>query len=64
MGGEALLDEALRLWTRYAEIVHPAAVTRLALRYLNRLDLPFKDGDEFQKFLVAVPSCRTALPKK
>ena len=56
LGGDALIDEALRLWSRYVEVVPPVGVTRLALRYLNRLEPPLRAGDEFSVFLTAPPA--------
>ncbi|MPZ19383.1 MAG: TIGR04255 family protein [Luteitalea sp.] len=64
IGGETLLDEALRLWTRFAHIVRPAAVTRLALRYLNRLDLPLRDGEQLDRFLTAAPELPEGAPQR
>ena len=63
MGGEALLDEALGLWSRFSDLVKPEAVTRLALRYLNRLDLPLRVGDEFTRFLTAPPELPDGAPQ-
>jgi len=63
MGGENLLDEALSLWSLYAAIARPAAVTRIALRYLNRLDLPLRPGDEFNKYLVSPPELPAGAPQ-
>ena len=60
MGGEALLTEALRLWSRYAEVVKPSAVIRVALRYLNRLNLPMRKGDEFAVYLTKPPELPAA----
>jgi uncharacterized protein (TIGR04255 family) len=51
VGGERLINDSLALWSRYADAVQPAAVVRLALRYLNRLDLPLAEGEEFSRFL-------------
>lgn len=64
VGGEHLLDEAVRLWSRYAAIARPAAVIRLALRYLNRLDLPLRDGDDFRRYLTAPPELPDGAPQK
>lgn len=50
---EDLFAEALDLWQAYVTVVQPAAVTRVALRYINRLLLPFRDGDSFERFLTA-----------
>lgn len=33
-------DEARRLWTMYREVVDPKSVTRIALRYINRVEIP------------------------
>ena len=35
---EDLRDEARRLWHRYTEIAQPESVTRIAVRYINRLE--------------------------
>jgi uncharacterized protein (TIGR04255 family) len=64
MGGEALIDEALRLWSRYAEVVQPSAVIRVGLRYLNRLDLPLQTGEEFQTYLTSPPELPEDAPQK
>lgn len=37
---EDLQPEARRLWERYVEFVKPEGVTRVALRYINKIDLP------------------------
>jgi uncharacterized protein (TIGR04255 family) len=33
-------DEARRLWTAYLEMCDPSSIDRLAVRYINRIDLP------------------------
>lgn len=37
---EPFRDEARRLWQSYRDRYRPTAVTRLGVRYINRLDLP------------------------
>jgi uncharacterized protein (TIGR04255 family) len=37
---EAILAEAIRLWRIYVATVGPEAITRTAVRYINRLQLP------------------------
>lgn len=49
-----LQPEALRLWSVYARLARPNAVRRIALRYINRIDLPL-DGDLTQYLEVAPP---------
>ena len=56
-----LFSEALDLWTRYAELVKPEAVIRLALRYINRLNLPLNDQDDLERFLLAAPNLPVGL---
>jgi uncharacterized protein (TIGR04255 family) len=64
MGGEALLSEGLRLWSLYADVAGPAAVIRVALRYINRLELPLAVGDEFRKYLTTPPELPDEAPQK
>lgn len=46
---EDVFGEAWRLWGRYAETAKPAEVSRIAVRYINRmlLPLPFSDPREY-----------------
>ncbi len=39
-GWNAVRDEARRLWNVYRECARPHKVVRIAVRYINRLDLP------------------------
>jgi uncharacterized protein (TIGR04255 family) len=38
--GESVITEALRLWELHAEVTRPFMVSRVALRYINTLELP------------------------
>lgn len=40
---EALRDDAFNLWSRYAAAARVDAVSRVAVRYLNRMELPVED---------------------
>src|ERR1700722_11726801 len=42
---EVLRDDAKVWWSRYGELTHPARVTRCAVRFINRLELPLPMGD-------------------
>jgi uncharacterized protein (TIGR04255 family) len=64
VGGDPLLKEALEIWGRFAARAHPKTVTRVALRYLNRLELPFREGDDFHRFLVAPPELPVGSPQR
>jgi uncharacterized protein (TIGR04255 family) len=51
--GDDLFAESLRLWQPYVDALNPSAAIRVALRYINRLTLPLRTDDDFEKFLVA-----------
>jgi uncharacterized protein (TIGR04255 family) len=51
---ESFRDEARRLWELYRPIAQPKNITRLALRYINRLDLPLPLRD-LKDYLRTVP---------
>lgn len=58
-----LRAHALRMWQIYSEALQPEKVTRLALRYINQLELPIPAGD-FSEYLAAQPNIPPALPQK
>jgi len=51
---ESFRDEARRLWEIYRPIANPKNIKRLALRYINRLDLPLPLKD-FKDYLRTIP---------
>lgn len=51
---EDLRDEGHRLWDLYKEITSPEAITRVALRYINNLNIPMPITD-FGDYLTAPP---------
>jgi uncharacterized protein (TIGR04255 family) len=54
--------EARDLWSRYATLAKPEKVTRIGLRYINRLDLPLPFND-FKEYLLTVPEIAPGLPQ-
>jgi len=54
--------EARQLWNEYFKIAHPVKVTRIALRYINRIEipLPFKT---FKEYVLTTPDIAPALPQ-
>ncbi len=58
---ESLRDQAKQLWAHYLEIAHPINVNRVALRYINRIEipLPFK---EFKEYLLIIPELPPEIP--
>ena len=57
---EAVFSEASRLYRIFVEAGHPEEVTRIAVRYINRLLLPEEQVGDFSPFLAAPPP----LPKE
>ncbi len=51
---ETFRDEAMRLWHIYRELTQPKAITRVAIRYINRVDVPLPLGD-LKEYLRTVP---------
>lgn len=54
-------DEARRLWQVYCSVAHPRRATRLAVRYINRFDLP-RDA-KFEDYLRILPSVPLEIPQ-
>jgi uncharacterized protein (TIGR04255 family) len=48
---------------KYIELAKPLAITRIGLRYINRIDLPF-ENQEFESYIKYLPPVPAGLPKK
>ncbi len=59
---DVFCKEARRLWDRYRSVVEPERLVRLAVRYINRLDLPFPVPD-LKEYLRTVPEVSPDLPQ-
>ncbi|MCX5727781.1 MAG: TIGR04255 family protein, partial [Nitrospirae bacterium] len=57
---ESFRDEARRLWTLYRSIANPKNITRIGVRYINRLDLPLPITD-FKGYLRTVPEISSSM---
>ncbi len=51
---ESLKAKGLALWKEYHTLIRPELITRVALRYVNRLELPIRLRD-FKDYLTAPP---------
>jgi uncharacterized protein (TIGR04255 family) len=54
-------DEAKRFWDKYVEVVHPIAVTRIAVRYINRIRLP-AGGLDLTEYFGVRPEIPVSMP--
>jgi len=58
-----LESEAKRLWGLFQAYVHQPTITRLALRYINRLELPLP-FDDFSEYILTYPEIAPKIPQK
>ncbi len=54
--------EAQELWPLYMKFAKPEAVTRLAVRYINQLNIPLPIHD-FSEYLISAPNIPEELPQ-
>lgn len=59
---ETLRETARAHWRLYRDIARPTHLTRLALRYINRLELPLPLGD-FAEYLKTIPNVADGIPQ-
>lgn len=54
---ETFRDEARRLWNLYSSATNPRNITRVALRYINRIDIPTGDAQvvKLEDYLTLYP---------
>lgn len=55
-------EEAQELWNLYYDCAHPLRITRLALRYINRIDLPLP-FNTFKDYILTLPEVAPELPQ-
>lgn len=56
-------DTAFKHLQKYITLAKPLAITRIGLRYINRIDLPF-ENQEFENYIKYLPPVPAGLPKK
>lgn len=59
---EIFYKEAYKLWQFYVEVTTPKEVTRVALRYVNRISIPFKERVNLQDYIKTFPEIPETLP--
>jgi uncharacterized protein (TIGR04255 family) len=54
----SLRKEAWRIWQLYSSLFQPESITRVAARYINKLELPGPtvDFDDYLKYVPAIPN--------
>lgn len=56
-------SEARKLWNLYFKILKPLEITRIALRYINRIEIPLPIGD-FKEYILTNPELAPKLPQE
>ena len=59
---EDIFPQAMNFWRLYSDSAKPAAVIRLAVRYINHIPLP-PGGEKFENYLRAAPQVPPELPQ-
>ncbi len=59
---ETLLEETKALWDLYVEVAAPVSLTRVATRFINRLELPLPIP-EFEEYLTRPPVVPNGIPE-
>jgi len=58
-------QEARELWQRYLAVAMPETVTRLGLRYINRIPIPLRDGPvDFKDYILTTPEIAPGVPQE
>jgi uncharacterized protein (TIGR04255 family) len=58
----ALKSEAMELWEPYLEQIKPIKIVRIALRYINRIEIPLS-MKHFNEYILTNPEIAPNLPK-
>lgn len=59
---EAFSSEAHQLWDLYTKIAQPIKIKRMALRYINRIEIPLPISD-FKEYILTIPEIAPTLPQ-
>ena len=59
---ETFCGEARTLWDHYTKVAKPVRVTRIALRYINKIDIPLPMKD-FKEYILTAPEIAPRLPQ-
>ena len=60
-GWPAFCNEAKELWIKFLKVAKPKNTTRLALRYINQIDIPLP-LKEFNEYILTIPEVAPGLP--
>lgn len=64
---ETMRAEALRLWTVYRNSLSPVRISRIGVRYINRVDVPSQNPDQgidLDQYFETAPRIAASLPQR
>lgn len=61
---ESLIAEARSCWKSYAKVMAPSIITRVAARYINRLEIPLSIFGQFEDFFTSGPQVPKNVPQE
>ncbi|MFO1352202.1 MAG: TIGR04255 family protein [Gammaproteobacteria bacterium] len=59
-----LIEETQRLWSIYCQWIRPDRISRVATRFINNLQLPLKQGENFEEFVTLLPTFPKEIPQE
>jgi len=59
---ETFCREGRELWNLYSKIAHPTKIIRIALRYINKIEIPLPLKD-FEEYMLTLPQIAPDLPQ-
>ena len=59
---EVFSSEARELWDLYFQLTSPIKITRIALRYINKIEIPLPMKD-FKEYILTIPEIAPKLPQ-
>jgi uncharacterized protein (TIGR04255 family) len=60
---QALRDEANEHWKTYVAALQPARVTRLAVRFINRIEIPMGGHVDLEEYVITGPKLADGIPQ-
>lgn len=61
---EEFSSDARYLWQIYKEVSTPLHITRVSLRYINQINIPFESGIDLKEYFNTLPEVTSGLPGK
>lgn len=58
---DVLRGQAEEFWSRYVSVARPVGITRLAVRYINKIEL--QPGADFKESILTVPEIAPGIPQ-